>query len=181
MINVDLRGDTKAIEKVLRDIKGGTSTVVFRSINRTLTPVRATAAREIAKDMKVKVGTARSALKLVRATRARLTGEVQASGRRIPLIQFGARPTPPGVSYDLGRGRSVARGAFIKPMPTGYRGAFRRRSRARLPIVELKGPSVPKVFVAEKISAAMRTVARARWLKEVSAQIRFLLSQGRGT
>lgn len=176
MITVDLRADMREVEKTLRGLRDGTPTVMSRAINRTLTPIRATAAREIAKDMKIKVGTARRAMRLQRATPARLSGAVTASGRRLPLIDFGARQTSQGVSYNLGRGRTTAKSLFIATMPSGNRGVFGRLGKPRLPIVERFGPSIPAAFVNARIEAAMRAVANTRWPRELDAQLRFLIS-----
>lgn len=176
-VTIDLRADLTQVQRALGGLRGQAPVVIARAINRTLVPVRATAAREIARDMRLRVGTARGAMALQRATPARPTGAVAASGKRIPLIEFRARQTQPGVSYDLGRGRQVAAGSFIPTFNTGRRGVFRRRGRARLPIAELHGPSIPRVFVQDKIAAAMRAVAGARWPREAEQQLRFLLSR----
>lgn len=85
------------------------------------------------------------------------------SGKRLPLIEFKARGPEPsrgrgrGVSYSLPGGRGRAPHAFIETMPSGHRGVFERwpgraktvrtaRGRSGLPIRELHGPSLVKVF-----------------------------------
>jgi hypothetical protein len=179
-IVVDLRADVRQVEKMLGGLRKDAPVVISRAINRTLTPLRATAAREIARDLKLPVNTARKAMTLRRATPFQLAGSVTASGRRIPLIEFGARQVAAGVSYDLGRGRQVAKGAFIPGARQGAptrRAVFRRVARARLPLEFLRGPSIPKVFVQKKITAALRATSDARWPREVQAQLRFLISR----
>lgn len=177
MITIDLRADLREVENTLGGLRKNAPVVLSRSINRVLTPLRATAAREIARDMRVRVGTARKAMTVQRATPARLVGALAASGRRIPLIEFGGRQTAKGVSYDLGRGRNTAPGTFIATMPSGHRGVFGRRGKRRLPIVERFGPSIPRVFVQDKIARALRAVLATRWPREVTQQLRFLVSR----
>lgn len=176
-LTFDVRGDTAAIQRTLAGYRNGAPTVIRRALNRTVTPVRARAAREIAADLKVKPRTARSALAVRRATSRALEATVTASGQRIPLIEFRARQVKRGVSYDLGRGRGLAPKAFIATMRSGHRGVFKRLGRPRLPIQELRGPSIPRVFVQEKIIAALRGEAGRRWAAEVDRQMRYFLSQ----
>ena len=181
MIRVDLRADLREVDALLRGIKNGTPTVMSRSINRVLTPLRATAARAIADDTRLPVRVARGALTIRRAKSSRLVGSVDASGKRVALIEFTARPTKAGVSYDLGRGRKVAQGTFIPASPPlskdfTRRGVFRRLGKPRLPVVFLRGPSLPRVFVQRKITDALRAVANTRMRREIQAQIKALLS-----
>jgi len=102
--------------------------------------------------------------------------QVEAKGKRIPLIEFGARGPDPsrgkgrGVSYRLPTGRGVAPHAFIESMPgTGHRGVFERKANAHhtknaqgvrtsLPIRELKGPSIVNVFRKYLPDGAKRAV-----------------------
>ena len=180
MIGLNVKADAREVERVLAGIRGGAPTVLRRALNRTITPVRAEAARDVAQDMRVRVGTARRAMALRRATNRSLEASVTASGQRIPLIEFRARPVRQGISYDLGRGRTVAKGAFLSTMKSGHRGAFRRKGKSRLPIGELRGPSIPHVFLQEKIVEAMRRVAGKVWSAEVERQLRFFLSRRHG-
>lgn len=181
MITIDLRADMREVDRALRGLRNGAPTVLSRSINRTLTPLRATAAREIAADTKLPVRVARGALGARRATPRRLVGSVDASGKRVALIEFTARPTKAGVSYDIGRGRKVAPGTFIPASPPGsksytVRGVFRRVGQSRQPIQFLRGPSLPRVFVQRKIVDALHGVVNTRMRREIEAQLRFLLS-----
>lgn len=176
-LTFDVRADLDAVNRALAGYRNGARTVLRRSLNRTLTPVRATAAREVAADLKLRVGTVRKSLAMRRATNAVLRALVEASGRRIPLIEFRARQTRRGVTYDLGRGRGLAEHAFVAVMRSGHRGVFRRVGKSRLPIVELRGPSIPRVFLQQKIIAALRGQAGRTWATEVQRQLRYFLAQ----
>jgi len=62
-------------------------------------------------------------------------------------------------------------------MKTGHRGVFKHRGTARLPIQELYGPSIPKVFINDAILLAMEHLARDRWVKVFNQEINFELSK----
>ena len=120
-----------------------------RSLRRAGTTGRAQVAREIREDMGLKVSTIKEAVTM-RAGASSVA--IEARGSRIPLIGFGAKGPEPsrgrgrGVSYRKGKGRSRIGGAFIATMRSGHRGVFKRAGKSRLPIVELKGPSIVLVF-----------------------------------
>ena len=108
-----------------------------------------------------------------RATPARLDGEVSARGRRgvtlIPILQLRATQigqgpkVPGGVMFQFAGQTKTIPNAFIARMrarsgrtfsgrgwtltfQAGHRGVFTRVSRARLPIIEEKGPAIRTVF-----------------------------------
>lgn len=124
-----------------------------RSINRGLSSARTLMGRLIAADTGLRVTDVRNALPIQEATVGRQIGRLWASLKRIPLIRFKARGPEPsrgkgtGVRYALGRGRGHAPHAFIATVGTGrHRGVFMRKGNKRLPIRELHGPSLGRVF-----------------------------------
>lgn len=67
---------------------------------------------------------------------------------KVPLIDYKARPTKRGITVAVNKGkRTLVRSAFIARMPTGHRGVFQRKGRARLPIRELYGSRVVDVML----------------------------------
>lgn len=152
-----LKLDTTQWERSLSALASRGPIAIARGINKSATSGRAIMAREVARDMGVKVGDARGAMTIQRASGQNLTARIIARGKRLPLIDFKAR----GPSPSRGRGRGVAytmRGqrvriadAFLATMPTGHKGVFTRRTKAgtpsrRLPIRELFGPSIAQSF-----------------------------------
>jgi hypothetical protein len=116
--------------------------------------------------MKLKVGVARDAMTIAKATPSRLMATVTASNRRIPLIDFGApRQTKRGVTANTGQGRQLYPSAFIARMQSGHVGVFKRKGTPRLPIAELHGASVASV--AAKYAAA----AESRFGDMLSARL----------
>lgn len=134
-----------------------TQRATVRALNRSLVTGRALMARLIAKDMGLKVGDAKDAIRVKEATMATLQVRMVASLKRLPLSRFGARgPVPSrgrgrGVTYRIGgRGRGRVETAFLAQMSSGHQGVYRRASKARLKIIELFGPSIGRVFESQR-------------------------------
>lgn len=192
--------EIKHLERQLAGIRDGMPRVMSRSINKVLSSARTESARQIAGEIKVKVTTARRGMIILKATFEKWFGTITLSARRIPLIEFGARELKKqgGVSYRIekeGKRKRIPR-AFIATMPTGHKGVFmrkpigvkkgsaivRRRGAPlvpRLPIGELRGPSIKDVFRnAPAIIAAVTQKAATGLQKEVSRQIELQLKRG---
>lgn len=122
-------------------------------------------ARAISGDIGLKSGTVKDELKVREAHASegsRMRARLSVSGKRIPLVEFGAKgPLPSrgrgaGVTARLKGGRARYPHAFMARMRSGHLGVFRRKpganrrgeaaTRPQLPIFELRGPSLPHVF-----------------------------------
>lgn len=153
-----------------------------RAINRTADSEKVALGRAVASDMGLKVGVVKDAITVERANANTQTARVIAKGARIPLVDFGARGPEPsrgkgrGVTARLPGGKGRYPNAFLATMASGHRGVFQRTKRARLPIYELYGPSIARVF------ERMIPIGEARRLevltKNVSHEIQFALSSG---
>ncbi|WP_080436323.1 hypothetical protein [Burkholderia ubonensis] len=89
--------------------------------------MRTGASREIrAAGYNLKAGTIRKTLSATRATPARLIAALTATGRPIPLINYGARQTTKGVTVRVKNGSKTLRHAFIATMASGHIGVFER-------------------------------------------------------
>lgn len=124
-----------------------------RAVNRAIGSARTLMVRSIAVDTGLKAGTVRDALPLREASINHPSATLEASLKRIPLIDFQARGPEPsrgkgrGVTYRLTGSRGRIATAFITVMPTsGHRGVFVRGGLTRTPIRELFGPSLGHVF-----------------------------------
>lgn len=180
----------KAVERQVRGIPGGMKRIMPRAINRTATTARARTARKIAGQVKVKVSTAKKGVSIIKARQDRWRATLRITSRRIPLIQFGARQTQKGVSYQISKstGRKSIKSAFIQTMPItgaaqeyGHRGVFMRKGKARFPIRELFGPSIGIVFEqAGQIAAETMAETGAELEKNIDSQVQFLLSRRAG-
>ncbi len=137
---------------------------VVRALNRGGSAADTFMARAIARDMGIKVATVKAAMRRQQASEAAPEFTLAARFKRIPLMDFAARgPVPSrgrgrGVSYRMGTGNGRNRNAhaFIATMKSGHQGVFARSGRARLPVRELFGPSVGKVFATYRPDAQAR-------------------------
>lgn len=184
----------------LAGIKNGRERALTRAINRTLITVRAEASRAVAEDTGLKVSVVKKAMKIANATFGTLTGGVLVTGKRIPLIEFGATGPDPSrgargtvVRASTGPGRSQAYpGAFIaRVMPSAgsklHKGIFIRVGRSirrsvgsrgfNLPIKQLFGPSLPKVAANAAVLAAVRATADDTLQKNLDHEVKFLLDR----
>jgi hypothetical protein len=111
-------------------------------------------------------------LHVVPATPATLEARLQARPLRIPLIAYldirGGLRSGQGIggrAYALG---TVPGRGFLAKMPSGHRGVYARTGRARLPIRELMGPSLPTLVsrygIFQSILPAVNAAVRLRAL-----------------
>jgi len=188
-ITVDVRGDMNTIIADMSHMKADIADkATVRALNKTAAQVKTNAARQI-RDVgyQLKVGTIKRALTINKASAGKLTATVIASGRPIPLMQYGARQTAKGVSVSVLNGRKVIQQAFIATMPSGHTGVFIRtgnthkkvvkRGRVQwsgLPIKELFGPSVPNGLANESVQQALQQLVEEKFPQILQQQIDYL-------
>ncbi|MEO8806599.1 MAG: phage tail protein [Burkholderiaceae bacterium] len=142
------------------------NTALVRSLNKMADQVLVASSREVrSAGYGLKAADIKRALRVKRASQSQLTATVIASGRPIPLIQYGARQTAKGVTVNVLNGRKLIPGAFIATMPTGHRGVFvlqpggkhkkvqkgGKASWHQLPIRELYGPAIPDALANQAV------------------------------
>lgn len=158
---LELTVDTKKVEDFLDLSPKKTSVAVLRAVKRGTTAARTFAARTVAKDMGIKIGVARKAIRMTPPKGETVVGILHGSLKRIALIEFGAKGPRPSrgkgrVTYRAGGGRRTAEGGFITTVGSGHEGVFKRSGRLRLPIQELRGPSVGRVLDLHRDEVAGR-------------------------
>jgi hypothetical protein len=150
----------------------------MRALNRTADGLKTDAGRKIRERYSVTLKALSPAFSIRRATTADLVARVSASGRPLPLIGFAARQNKRGVSVAVRKGsRKTLAHAFIARMPSGHVGVFMRRGKARLHIDEKFSVSVPGMFGAKEVQAALEGLVRARFDKEMDHNIQFMVSR----
>ncbi len=180
----NVRSDVKDVLAMLNETqKFIVPKAAARAINKTITTVNAQAARDIKKDIggKLSISEIKASMNKTQANPRALYAAIYAKGRRIPLIKIdpSASQDSSGVNYKTGKGRNHIPHAFVSTMKTGHKGVFKRKGSARLPIQELYGPSLPKVFTNGVIMQAMSKVANERWVKAFQQEINYELSKFR--
>lgn len=170
------------VKRALARIPNGLPKAVSRSINKTLQSAKTQAVRAFNKKIGVKQKDYRKKIILDRASYTRWWGKLKFyGGKRIPLINFSTRQIKGGVSYKIEKdgSRKTAAGAFIQTMPkSGQDGVFKRLGVARLPIIELFGPSIGSIFRnAPETIKGLEADAAKNLIKNIDYQIEVLLKR----
>jgi hypothetical protein len=134
--------------------------IVPRALNHVGDIARTQVKRELAKQTGLTVTVVDKSTRTVRAIPARHSYELVATGKQIPLREFAARQTRRGVSARPWGQRRVFPGTFVVRALGGH--VFRRVGRARLPIVKLWGPSLPRELLRGKVPDVFEQVVRDR-------------------
>lgn len=163
MVTVTVTG-TDTILVSLDNVPRSILRASVRAMNRGMTSGRSVMAKAVSADLKLKQKDVRDALVLKQANITNPSASLAASLKRIPLVDFGARGPEPsrakgrGVTYNVGRSKSLVPDAFLAVMASGHRGVFTRKGNKRLPIKELFGPSLGRVFITYKPAATARAL-----------------------
>lgn len=184
--------DIEALRKDLLELGAQAPVVMARALNRAALSGQTAMVKVITENLGLASKYVKREIKLDKASRSLPVVALTIRGRRIPLIAFGARGPEPskgrgrGVSYGMKGGRSRISDAFITTLGAGgHRGVFKRigssRSRSagawskNLPIVELRGPSIPHVF--ERYLEKFRAAAQDSLVKNLASEISFAKSK----
>ena len=192
---LEVKIDKRQIEKIQRElagVKGGMAKTMPAAINKTLTTARAIVARRIKEHVNLKIGTIKKHMSKSKATRSRFSGKIftdRSAAIRIPLIYYGAKQLKSGdVSYKVsnaeGRKKIQYDGqrnpVFIATMPNGKRGVFKRVGPGkRLPITELKGPSLTRAAntASKQIFKRLRREVNRVFMQNLTSQVDRLLTR----
>ncbi len=174
-ISVSIKKDTREVERMLKNLKGGADKVITRALNKTIKQVESAAVKGIAKNIRVTQRAVRTSIKITRARYRQKTAVITVSGKRMPIILLGARQTRRGVTYKgQGGRRKLIPNAFIATI-NRHNGVFKRVGRKKLPIVELRGVSIPYVFLQKHIQRAMDNEASIRWKKNLAHELKWFI------
>lgn len=171
---MSMRLDNSDLKKGIESLRTKFPRAIRRSVKRAGTAARTAMTKEIGRD------TGLAAKRIKEEIRTEVLGNtgvrLEVKGRRVPLIEFKARGPEPsrgrgrGVSYRLPGGRGRAPTAFITTI-RGRRGVFRRRTENRIPLEELHGPSLVRVF--EKFLPLGAKRGREALVKNLRSEIAF--------
>jgi hypothetical protein len=149
---INLRIDTTAIMRrtaVYQEAPKRMQQIISRVLNHVGGTARTKVKSALAKQMGLPAGTVDARLITKRAYPGNQSFEITAAGRPIALAEFNARQTRRAVSARPWGQRRVFLGTFIVQSLGGQ--AFRRAGRARLPIVKLWGPSLPREMLRDEV------------------------------
>ena len=184
-IKVDTTGYDEAT-KTLETLGKDGIQVIRRSVKRAAKGVAIDSGREVRKLYPVPVAKVRKTFRYGFAKDG-LQATARSTGKKISLINFGARPNTVeadrrlrrGISVIINRtrGREVFRHAFIARLNHGNTHVVERRSKKRLPVDRLEGNSIPQMIGQPEIVAHVQNGAKRRFVSNLSQGIDFLLSR----
>lgn len=186
------------VQANLAGIKNGARKAVAGAINDVLLTSRTNLARGVRDKVVVKYGRVLRQIKLNRATPENIAASIRIDDKDRPgLKSFGARQTRSGVTYRISKtgGRKKIASAFEargRP-PRGSVGIsaagiddssrairiFRRAGKKRLPLLDLKGPSVNRVIKKNDIDADVANQMRTKLPGRIDARMSVMIERGR--
>jgi len=150
---IEIRVDKKAIrraEKLLRNIPNGTQKAIVNATNRALTKGRMVVNRGITSRFTIKATQVKESLSIQKASFSRLGGLVKSNAPVTELSRFKVTPNkvtkkkPNTLKVDVKKsGFKAIPHAFIMQTKSGHTGVFERIGKARTPVKQLMGPSIP--------------------------------------
>lgn len=178
MISVDVRADFAMAKRHLHDLaQNRINAATVRALNKAAVNVRTEAVKVVRSVRALPARTVRDAFKIRKASKYKLISTVEATGRPIPLRDYGARRTARGATVKVTKGGARTRvqhkgnTAFIVEKIGGH--VFAREGDKRLPIKKLYGPSVPTALTKQATMQALGTVGRRAFTARFTEEIRF--------
>jgi hypothetical protein len=158
-----------------------------RALNRAIVASRTLARRRIAAASGLPQKRIGGRLQVDTASPDRLAARLLATaGRPIPQIAFtGTRGFRSGrgiagLAYPLSDLQPVSSGAFFAEMRSGHRGIYTRTTRARIPIEEEMGPTIPDIIEARQIFQGLQAEARTVYNRRLAHELDRLVQQLEG-
>lgn len=183
---ITIRADENQIaraELLLKTVPNGVSRAIVAAVNRAAQGARTDAVRKVRERYYIRAGTVSDEIKITKATMENQVAVIRASGSPIPLSKFRIIPSRPPTKRRKkpviarvvrGEGGPI-KGAFVAQMKSGHIGVFHRAGKARLPIIERYGPSVPQMLGHESVVAYVEERAQERLAERLEHEINRLL------
>ena len=172
------------MDRLLAHLPQEVPRVAARALNKTGVSAKAQALKMLATELGITQRVLRPCVFLQKARPAELTTVLGVKEKKpLPLIAIDpkAKQTPVGVSTrGPGGVRRTVPGAFIATMPSGHKGIFMRRGKARLPLRELTGPGISTLFAEVKLQQALAKTVEERWPVVLAQEINYIRIRQRG-
>lgn len=200
-VEADYKAITNAVN-MLGHIPNGFETALMRAYNRGAQKVRTEAVRYIAERYNVKQSEVRKQIKIINASKSKLSATVMFTGRRLPLGKFaanygskravrnksapvteiirGARKEWPGAFFagtEHGHAGTTHYGIFVRK--PGTEPGKRKPQRLKREITEKITLSIPEMAGYHEAVELMLEQGSEAINKELEHQIQFLLSGGK--
>ena len=198
MFDLKISTNGNDIVAAITKIAADQNKAVRRALNKTAISARADASKQIRDaGYNIKASAIKSSFSLRKATDRCLEVVLVSTGKPIALINFSARPTRSGVSFNIKGSRHVMRHAFIASMSNGHIGVFERIGiarikgakgsrigknnkplRANLPVRELFGPSIPGTLANPLVQDAIMRKIKEKFPQILKAELNFITLKG---
>jgi hypothetical protein len=154
-VSVELKGAKEALETF-------NPKLVMKAIRSTLdksaTQMKKEFVTEISSRYNISSKDIRSTIKTIRTSLKSFEAKLRIMSRKLSLVYFKGHQTPKGVLATIKKGKlTFIPHAFIQTMPTGYKGAFKRKGIKRYPIKHMPGPSITEISGSENILPKIQT------------------------
>lgn len=175
--------DDSEIERafaVLKRVPNGVPKAVRSSLNKTISGVRTDAKREATASYEVKSSAVHKSITIQKASGSALEAIALSRGRPIPLSSFKVKPKkvqrkgPKGrkISVSVKKGTSTTLdNAFVAQFRSGNTAVVERKTKRRLPIRKLYGPSIPKMIENDKVMDTIKAKAKDRLSKNFAHEV----------
>ncbi len=188
---LDIREDMKEVNKMFRSLSGNiVPNAISGAINKTLTSVRAEAARNIKKEVNMKVGQIKKSIIIVKSNKKRLVGHyivIPANeGKGLNLIEFvksSRRNTTAfrkkqGVIARAWEKEKLYKNAFIgKAKSSGKLLVYKRDKSKASGVKALPAASIPSTYFKKEILNSINKFGKATFTKKLQQEINFRLSK----
>ncbi len=156
-------------EEMLQHLPGEAPKAMASALNRAAQSARTEASRKVREKYYVKHKDVTSTIKIYRANPSDLSAVVTSRGNLMTLSKFRVTPKRPQprrkapikVRVQRGEGGPI-KGAFVARMKSGHVGVFKRVGKARLPIEQLYGPSIPQMLDSKTVR---------EWVEQKAAEV----------
>jgi hypothetical protein len=167
-IGVSVEIDLEPAHRLLPFLKTGDfEEVAALALNDTAKNAQVEAAQRLRPLLGLPSAEIKAAFQIEPAVAGHLEAALVVDGRPIPLVEFKARQTESGVTATIAGKQEQYAHAFLATMRTGHRGVFRRRTRARLPIFQVFGPSVHGMLARRDVLPPLCEDMRDRLVKNL--------------
>ncbi|TCI25568.1 hypothetical protein EVJ32_09610 [Exiguobacterium sp. SH5S4] len=173
----------KDVQSKLVGFEKRAPTVVSAALNRAMTTMTKQITVEARSRYHIKVKDVRPTLKKSKANRSNLSATVLSTGRTIPLDRFVVTPRTVQPKRKKPILVAVKKGPK-KPLPGAFVGdiqgvkVFKRKTKKRLPIGRLFGPSVPQMISGRQVQEEVYEAGRIMFYKRLDHEIKRILSKG---
>ncbi len=200
---IDTTIDARQALAGLTDLRNNVKKATYRALNKAAAQAKTQASREIrTAGYNLKAGEIKKGITVSKATTNSLTASVIATGKPVPLYQYGpVRKVANGVMVTVKNGRKLIRGAFIARMPGGHIGIYERDLRGggkkgyrrvkyvkggkpnnkALPIREKFGPSIAAAFISPPVHTAIVSTIDQKFPALLEHELDYLNSRTGGS